>query len=79
MPYNANNFFISTSNSILFSAEIQNRGDFNVNNLTDTYVDAVLSPNSTIELNLVNETGDPCTMTTNNTGFLVHLYIKQKP
>lgn len=47
-------------------------------NLTDTFIDVILSPNSVIEINLINENGALCSLTTNDSSYCIHLYIKSK-
>lgn len=67
----------SKSNSIIYSAEFT---EFPVssNNLMDTYIDCVLSPNTIITLELIDESGAKCSTANNDEGYLVHLYVKSK-
>lgn len=74
IPFSATDL-IAKSNSIIFTFDT----DVVVaNSLQDSYIDAVLTPNSVIELNLINENGSLCSLTTNDTGYVVHLYVKSK-
>lgn len=77
IPFSFSNL-LSKSNSIIYSSEFS---EFPVssNNLTDTYIDCNLGPNTVITLDLIDESGVQCTTANNDEGYIVHLYIRDRP
>jgi hypothetical protein len=73
IPYNVSNL-LSNNNQTIYSTNLLL--DNNVNDLKYTFIDASLTPNSIIELSLVSENGNNIPLTTADSGYIVHLYIK---
>lgn len=75
IPYVSTNL-LPKNNSIIYTFDTDTVVS---NDLNSTYIDANLSPNSIIELNLINESGSLCSLSDIDTGYVVHLYIKARP